>query len=155
MEFFFFLDVYADRQLIDYYVLSFKLKDTSMIKTKNLEGREYITEIEDLETFKKSAYNIVLYEFGDEIDRFDDIEVALKSAYSMAYAEALRLNPKSIQPAMGYGNPPLPLIWKTFPAHIELDPFPENLDLYLENLVREMEEEMLWGDAEDDDEGSI
>ncbi len=152
MDFFFFPDVYADRQLIDYYVLSFKLRNTDMIRTKNLEGREYIVEILDWSAFKDSAYDIVLYEFGDEIDRYEDIEQAIRSAYSMAYAEALRSNPKSIQPAMGYGNPPLDVILRTFPAEVGFEPFPERLEEYLDNLVRDIAEETMWSDADDDDQ---
>lgn len=151
MNFFFFPDVYADRQLIDYYVISFNLKSTDSIETKTLEGKEYIVKIKDWEAFKQNAYNIVLYEFGDEIDRFDDIETALKNAYAMSYAEALRLSPRSIQPATGYGNPPVDVILKVFPVDVSFEPFPKDLDNYLDKLVRDISEETMWSDADDDD----
>ncbi len=151
MDFYFFPDVYADRQLIDYYVITFKLRSTDSVQTRSLEGREYIVGIKDWESFKKSAYDIVLYEFGDEIDKFDDIETALKSAYSMAYAEASRLSPKSIQPAMGYGNPPIDVILKVFPTYVSFEPFPEDIESYLDKVIKDLTEETMWSDADDED----
>jgi hypothetical protein len=152
MEFFFFTDVYADRYLIDYYIVSFKLFDESVVSTKEWEGRKYITDIKDWEAFKESAYDIVLYEFGDEVERFNDIETALRTAYRMAYTEASRRVPKSTLPSIGIGSPPIDVIKRVFPVSFEFEIFPEDLDLFLDRIVRETEEEITRSEFNDDDE---
>ena len=152
MEFFFFPDVYADRYLIDYYIVSFKLLDESMISTQEWEGRKYITDIKDWEAFKESAYDIVLYEFGDEVERFNNIETALKTAYRMAYTEASRRVPKSILPSIGIGSPPIDVIKRVFPVSFEFEIFPKDLDLFLDRIVKETEEEITRSEFNDDDE---
>ncbi len=152
MEFFFFTDVYADKHLIDYYVVAFKLKDESAVETKEWEGKKYITHIKSWDAFKDSAYDIVLYEFGDEVERFTDIENALKTAYKMAYVEASRKIPKSVVPSIGIGSPPIEAIRKTFPAVFVFEPFPKDLDGFLERIVRESEGEIIRSEFNDDDE---
>lgn len=152
MEYFFFPDLYADRYLIDFYVISFKLKDKSCIMTKEWEGREYITKVLDWEAFKNNAYDIVLYEYGDEIGRFSDIELALLESYKMAYMEAKRHAPKSIEPALGIGNPPIEVLERVLPFEYKIEAFPENLDVYLEELVKSVEVETTEWEQIDDDE---
>ncbi|NPB08021.1 MAG: hypothetical protein GXN96_03735, partial [Aquificae bacterium] len=83
-ELFFFIDVYGDRELIDYYILSFKLEDLSSVELVKQSGKYYIRRVKDWEKFKESAKEIHLYEFGDEIERFGDIETALREAYKIA-----------------------------------------------------------------------
>lgn len=140
MEYFFFPDVYADRQLIDYYVLVFNLRSESMVRLVERDGRRYIVDIYDWESFKRSAYNVILYEMGDEIGRFEDIETALRTAYRMAYTDAVRLNPKRVEPSLGVGAPPLDVIKRVFPVEFSLDPFPADLDAFLEEVVRSLNE---------------
>jgi hypothetical protein len=152
MEFFFFTDVYADRHLIDYYIITFKLLDEGVVITKEWEGRKYITEIKNWEEFKRNAYDIVLYEFGDEVERFTDIETALRTAYKMAYTEASRKVPKSILPSVGIGAPPVDVIRRVFPVNFEFERFPANIDLFLEKIVKETEEETTRSEFNDDDE---
>jgi hypothetical protein len=116
MEFFFFLDIYADRQLIDYYILSFKLGNLKSVELKQWSGKKYIVGIRDWERFKKTTYDIVLYELGDEIERFKDIETAFREGYKIAYREAARRGAKRILPAIGYGNPPADVVKRFFPV---------------------------------------
>ncbi|MFN3471573.1 MAG: hypothetical protein ACK4LT_06385 [Aquificaceae bacterium] len=152
MEFFFFPDVYADRYLVDSYVLSFKLRNKACVKTREWEGREYITEILDWEEFKKSAYDIVLYEYGDEVARFSDIELALSEAYRMACIEASRRIPKVIEPALGIGSPPLDVLKRVFPFNFVHEAFPEDLNKFLDDLVKNLETETMEWEKIDDDE---
>lgn len=152
MEFYFFPDVYADRHLVDAYIVSFRLRDRRCIRTREWEGREYITEVLDWEAFKENAYDVVLYEYGDEVARFSDIEIALSEAYKMACLEASRRLPRAIEPALGLGNPPLEVIRKVFPISFSVEPFPEDLDGFLEELIKNLEVETLeWGKADDDE----
>ncbi len=152
MEFYFFPDVYADRYLIDAYIISFKLKDKSCVRTREWESREYVTEITDWETFKKSVHEIVLYEYGDEVARFSDIETALSEAYKMACLEASRRSPKVIEPALGIGNPPLEVVERVFPLSFKKEAFPKDLDKFLEDLIRNLEIETIEWEKADDDE---
>ncbi len=152
MEFFFFPDVYADRHLIDSYVISFKLRDESCVITREWEGKRYITEILDWQEFKRNAYDIVLYEYGDEVARFSDIELALTEAYKMACMEASRRLPKRIEPALGLGCPPLDIVKRVFPFSFKLEAFPKDLNKFLDELVRNVEIETLeWGRLDDDE----
>ncbi len=152
MEFYFFPDVYADRYLVDAYIISFKLKDKSCVETRELEGREYVVQVHDWETFKEKAYDIVLYEYGDEVARFSDIETALSEAYKMACLEATRRSPKVIEPALGVGNPPIEVVERVFPFSFQPDAFPQDLDRYLDELVKNVEIETLEWEKADDDE---
>ncbi|SHK21503.1 hypothetical protein [Thermocrinis minervae] len=142
MEFFFFPDVYADTYLIDYYVISFNLNNKDLVVTREWEGREYIVEVLDVDEFLRQAKDVVLFEFGDEVERFSNLEEALRHAYRLAYTEAKRRSPKEILPAMGVGCPPLDLIRRTFPVEFKLDPFPKDLTAYLENIVRSVPKDM-------------
>ncbi|MFN7064812.1 MAG: hypothetical protein ACK4OF_01485 [Aquificaceae bacterium] len=152
MEYFFFPDIYADRSLIDFYVISFRLRDKSCVETREWEGREYITKVLDWECFRRSAYDIVLYEYGDELGRFSDIELALSEAYRRACLEASRQIPRRIEPALGVGNPPREVLKRVFPLEYEPEPFPEDLDRYLEDLVKNLETETPEWEKADDDE---
>jgi len=136
MELFFFLDVYADRQLIDYYILTFRLSDPKSVDLKEWSGKSYVAGIRDWEKFRESAYDIVLYELGDEIERFRDIETALREGYKIAYREAVRRGAKRILPAIGYGNPPVEVVKRFFPVEPEFERFPEDIDGFLEEIVR-------------------
>ncbi len=136
MEFFFFLDIYGDGELIDYYIISFKLNNLRCVEISNWSGKGYISKIKDWDTFKKNVSDIKLYEYGDEIERFTDIETALKEGYKIAYREASRRGAKEIIPAIGFGTPPLDIIEKVFPVEFKLDPFPKNLDNFLDNIVK-------------------
>jgi len=138
VELFFFLDVYADRELIDYYILTFELLDLSSVELMELDEKYYIKRIVDWERFKKGTRHIVLYELGDEIDRFSDIEEALMVGYELAYDEAVRREAKSILPATGVGNPPIDVIKRVFPYDFELEAFPKDLDTYLEEIVKNL-----------------
>ncbi len=151
MEFFFFLDVYADRQLIDYYILSFKLGNLKSVDLKEWSGKSYIVGIKDWEKFRKTTYDIVLYELGDEIERFRDIETALREGYSIAYREATRRGAKRIVPAIGYGNPPVDVVKRFFPVPFEFERFPEDLDSFLEDIVRSTPRELSTRGIEDDE----
>ncbi len=155
MEYFFFPDVYADRYLIDFYVVSFKLRDKSCVITKEWEGMEYIVKILDWEAFKNSAYDIVLYEYGDEIGRFSDIELALLEAYKKSYIEARRHMPQNIEPALGMGNPPIEVLERVLPFEYKPEAFPQNLDNYLEELVKKVEVETTEWEQIDDDEAAF
>jgi len=155
MEFFFFTDVYADRYLIDYYIVSFKLSSEDSITCKEWEGRKYIVEIKDWDKFKESAYDIVLYEFGDEVERFKDIEKALRSAYKMAYTEATRRMAKSILPSIGIGAPPVDVIKRVFPVEFEFEPFPKDLNAFLDRIIKETDEDITKSEFPDDDEISF
>lgn len=152
MDFYFLIDVYADRHLIDAYIISFRLYDKSCVRVAEYEGREYVVEVLDWEAFKKSAKEVVLYEYGDEIARFSDIEVALSEAYRMSCIEASKRMPKVIEPAIGIGNPPPEVVEKVFPLNYKLTPFPENLDSFLEELVKNLEIESFEWEKADDDE---
>ncbi|RMH80637.1 MAG: hypothetical protein D6674_03105 [Acidobacteria bacterium] len=152
MEFYFFPDVYADRFLVDYYIVAFKLKDKGCVETREWEGREYITRVLDWECFKRSAYDIVIYEFGDELARFSDIETALSDAYKMACLEASRRVPSSIVPATGIGSPPVEVIKKVFPMPFDFEPFPEDVDSFLDQLVKKVEVQTIEKEHTDDDE---
>ncbi|WP_448588259.1 hypothetical protein [Thermocrinis sp.] len=138
MELFFFPDVYADRDLVDYYIITFELPNTSSVELMELEGKYYIKRVIDWERFKRDTRHVVLYELGDEIDRFSDIEEALKVAYKLAYEEAIRRGAKDILPATGVGNPPIDVIKKVFPTEFGLEVFPKNLETYLEHMVRNL-----------------
>ncbi len=150
MEFFFFLDVYADRQLIDYYILSFKLGNLKSVYLKEWSGKSYIVGIKDWEKFKKTSYDIVLYELGDEIERFRDIETAFREGYKIAYREASRRGAKRILPAIGYGNPPVEIVSRFFPVKPEFEKFPEDIDKFLEEVVRNTPKELSRRGYEDD-----
>ncbi len=139
MEFFFFPDVYADRDLVDYYIVTFELENLSCIEIMDLEGKHYIKEVLDWELLRKEVRHIVLYELGDEIERFSDLEEALNLAYRLAYEEARRRGAKEVVPAMGVGNPPLSVINRVYPFSFSLEPFPKNLEVYLEKLVRTLD----------------
>ncbi len=152
MELYFFPDVYADRYLVDSYIISFKLKDKSCVETRELEGREYVVQVHDWEAFKENAYDIVLYEYGDEVARFSDIETALSEAYKMACLEASRRIPKVIEPALGVGNPPIEVVERVFPLSFKAEAFPEDLDSFLDHLVKNVEIETLEWEKADDDE---
>ncbi len=136
-ELFFFIDVYGDRELIDYYILSFKLEDLSSVELVKQSGKYYIRRVKDWEKFKESAKEIHLYEFGDEIERFGDIETALREAYKIAIGEAVRRGARKIVPAIGFGNPPPEVVEKVYPERYEFEKFPEDLDAFLERIVRE------------------
>lgn len=123
MQFYFFTDVYAGRHLIDIYAVSFRLEDRSCVKTVEWEGREYIKEVLDWEVFKSSIKEIVLYEYGEEIARFSDIELALSEAYRMSCIEASKRMPKVIEPAFGPGNPPPEVVKRVFPLSYKPTPF--------------------------------
>ncbi len=138
VELFFFPDVYADRELIDYYIVTFELPNLSSVELMELEGKYYIKRVLDWECFKRDAKHIVLYELGDEIDRFSDVEEALKVAYKLAYDEAVRRGAKDILPAIGVGNPPMDVIKRVFPIEFLLEEFPENLETYLDHLIRNL-----------------
>ncbi|HIQ30825.1 MAG TPA: hypothetical protein EYH49_01495 [Aquifex aeolicus] len=142
MEFFFFLDVYADRQLIDYYILSFRLGNLKSVELKEWSGKKYIVGVKNWERFKDTAYDIVLYELGDEIERFKDIETALKEGYRIAYREASRVGAKRILPAIGYGNPPPELAKRFFPVEPEFESFPKDVDKFLEDVVKSIPREL-------------
>ncbi|MCS6999033.1 MAG: hypothetical protein NZL86_06545 [Aquificaceae bacterium] len=152
MEFYFFPDVYGDRQLVDIYVISFRLDNKECVRTWEWEGREYIREVLDWEAFRNSAYDIVLYEYGDEIARFSNIEVALSEAYKMSCLEASKRLPKVIEPALGPGNPPIEVVKRVFPLSYKPTLFPEDLNSFLEDLVRNLQVETLEWEKVDDDE---
>lgn len=137
MEFFFFIDVYADRELVDYYILTFKLDSLASVKVTGEKGKYYIRQVKDWEKFKKEAYDITLYELGEEIDRFTDIETALREAYKTAIGEAVRRGAKRIVPAIGFGNPPPEVVERVYPEKYEFEKFPEDLDAFLERIVKE------------------
>lgn len=149
-ELFFFIDLYADRELIDYYILTFKLEDVKSVELVGQSGKQYIRKVKDWERFKASAKDIVLYELGEEIERFNDIELALKEAYRIAIAEAVRRGAKKIVPAIGVGNPPPEVLEKVYPEKLEFEKFPEDLDAFLERIVRETFIEM--GERSQEDE---
>ncbi len=151
MEFFFFLDVYADRQLIDYYILSFKLGNLKSVELKELSGKSYIVRIKDWERFRKTTYDIILYELGDEIERFKDIETAIREGYRIAYREASRRGAKRIVPAIGYGNPPVDVVKRFFPVPFEFEKFPDDIDSFLEEIVRSTPRELSTRGIDDDE----
>ncbi len=151
MEFFFFLDVYADRQLIDYYILSFKLGNLKTVELKEWSGKSYIVSIKNWERFKKSTYDIILYELGDEIERFGDIETAFREGYKIAYKEAARRGAKKILPAIGYGNPPPEVVERFFPVKPAFDKFPEDIEKFLEDIVKNTPDQMSRRGIEDDE----
>jgi hypothetical protein len=66
VELFFFPDVYADRELVDYYIVTFELEDLSCVEIMDLDGKHYIKEVLDWDLFRKRAKHIVLYELGDK-----------------------------------------------------------------------------------------
>ena len=142
MEFFFFLDIYADRQLIDYYILAFKLGNLKSVKLKEWSGKNYIVGIRNWERFKETTYDIVLYELGDEIERFRDIETAFREGYKIAYREAARRGARRILPAIGYGNPPVEVVKRFFPVEPEFERFPEDIDKFLEEIVKNTPREL-------------
>ncbi|MCS7262456.1 MAG: hypothetical protein NZ560_03460 [Aquificaceae bacterium] len=152
MEFYLFPDVYADRYLVDTYVISFRLKDRSCVRTVEWQGKQYIREVPDWEAFKRGAYQIVLYECGEEIARFSDIETALSEAYRMACLEASKRLPKVIEPALGLGNPPPEVVRRVFPLSYKPLPFPEDLKSFLEDVVKSVEVETIEWEKVDDDE---
>ncbi len=151
MEFFFFIDVYADRELIDYYIVTFKLKDTESVRLVGNSGKYYIKGVKNWEKFKEDAYDIALYELGDEIDRFKDIEEALREAYRIAIGEAVRRGAKKIVPAIGFGNPPVEVVERVYPEKLEFEKFPENLDEFLDRIVKETYIETTNERAKDDE----
>jgi len=151
MEFFFFLDVYADRQLIDYYILSFRLGNLKSVELKEWSGKSYIVGIRDWEKFKRTAYDIVLYELGDEIERFRDIETAFREGYKIAYREAARRGAKRILPAIGHGNPPVEIVKRFFPVEPEFERFPEDIDSFLEEIVKNTPREVSRRGSGDDE----
>ncbi len=150
MEFFFFLDVYADRQLIDYYILTFKLRDITSVGMHKWNSRNYIREVKDWGRFVKTAYDITLYELGDEIERFRSVEEGLREGYKIAYKEASRRGAKEIVPAIGPGNPPVEVIKRVFPEEFHLQEFPKDLNKFLENIVKETAKEMSKRGKDDD-----
>ncbi len=137
MELFFFIDLYADRELIDYYILTFKLEDTESVELVGQSGKQYIRKVKDWEKFKASVKEIILYELGEEIERFKDIETALRESYRIAISEAVRRGAKKIVPAIGVGNPPPEVLEKVYPEKLEFEKFPEDLDAFLDRIVRE------------------
>jgi hypothetical protein len=151
MEFFFFLDVYADRQLIDYYILSFKLGNLKSVELREWSGKSYIVRVKDWERFRRTTYDIILYELGDEIERFRDIETALREGYRIAYREASRRGARKVVPAIGYGNPPVDLVERFFPVPFEFEKFPEDIDSFLEEIVRSTPRELSTRGIDDDE----
>jgi len=121
------------------------------VDLKEWSGKSYITKIKDWERFRKTTYDIVLYELGDEIERFRDIETAFREGYRIAYREAARRGAKRILPAIGYGNPPVDVVKRFFPVEPEFERFPENIDLFLEEVVRNTPREMTRRGIEDDE----
>ncbi|MDQ7081576.1 MAG: hypothetical protein Q9N34_00140 [Aquificota bacterium] len=118
---------------------------------KKWSGKSYIVGIKDWERFRKTTYDIVLYELGDEIERFRDIETALREGYSIAYKEATRRGARRIVPAIGYGNPPADVVKRFFPVPFEFERFPEDLDSFLEDIVRSTPSELSTRGIEDDE----
>ena len=151
MEFFFFLDVYAERQLIDYYILAFKLGNLKSVQLKQWSGKSYIVAIKDWERFKKTTYDIVLYELGDEIERFKDIETAFREGYKIVYKEAARRGAKNIVPAIGWGNPPVEIVKRFFPVEPKFEKFPEDIDKFLEDVVKSIPKEVSKRGSGDDE----
>ncbi|AAC06532.1 hypothetical protein [Aquifex aeolicus] len=151
MEFFFFIDVYADRELVDYYIVTFKLDDLSSVELTGSQGKYYIRGIRDWEKFKEEAYDITLYELGDEVDRFKDIETALREAYRIAIGEAVRRGAKNIVPAIGFGNPPPEVVERVYPEELKFEKFPEDLDAFLDRIVKEVSLETTERSKDDDE----
>jgi predicted Fe-S protein YdhL (DUF1289 family) len=70
----------------------------------DLDGKHYIKEVFNWDLLRKSAKHIVLYELGDEIERFSDLEDALRTAYRLAYEEAMRRGAKEDSARHGRGK---------------------------------------------------
>lgn len=138
MDLYFYLDIYADRTLIDYYLVSFKLIKLDLIETRELNSSIYITKIYDWEEFKNNVSNITLHEYGDELKRFSDLELAMKEGYKLALRQANKISAKKIFPVTGPGCPPLEIINITFPANFEtlIAPDRTNIDTFLEKIIK-------------------
>ncbi|NPB06108.1 MAG: hypothetical protein GXO03_00730 [Aquificae bacterium] len=142
MELFFFVDVYADRELIDYYIVNFTLEDPSSVELSTHAGKYYVRGIKDLERFKRSVKRAVLSELGEKVGEYETLEEALKEAYERAVSEAISRGAKEIVPAVGFCNPPPELIKEVFPLPYAFDPFPENLEAYLDELAKKVTGEL-------------
>ncbi len=138
MDLYFYLDIYADKTLIDYYLVSFKLIKLDLIETRELNSSIYITKVYNWEEFKNNVSNITLHEYGDELKRFSDVELAMREGYKLALRQANKIAAKKIFPATGPGCPPLEIINITFPGNFEtlIAPDKTNIDAFLEKIIK-------------------
>jgi len=155
MKLFFYIDVYADRELVEDYVLTFELEDASCVELARHGGKSYVRKVKDWERFKESAKEVVLHEMGEELERFKDIEEGLRSAYRYAVKEAKRRGASSVVPAIGFCNPPPEVVEKVFPLPLRWESFPEDLEAFLEKVVREVSEGVAGERWSDEDEVSF
>ncbi|RUM30184.1 MAG: hypothetical protein DSY32_02480, partial [Aquifex sp.] len=63
---------------------------------------------------------------------------ALREAYRIAISEAVRRGAKNVVPAIGFGNPPPEVVERVYPEELKFEKFPEDLDAFLERIVKEV-----------------
>ncbi|MCS7083592.1 MAG: hypothetical protein NZL90_01230 [Aquificaceae bacterium] len=137
-EVLFYADVFADRYLIHMYTIRFELPDVDYVEF--YKDWNFLRVVKDIDRLLKDANNVVVYEVNKRGRRSRNLGLALKSAYERVYEFASMCSIGQITPAIGVGYPPVELIRMVFPAPFELETFPDDLDNYLQNLVRSVKQ---------------
>ncbi len=135
MNLFFYLDTYVGEYLINFYMVSFKLVDLESVELVDFHGTKLISNILDWDSFKSSVGNIYLLEYGEAIERFFDIEEAIRAGYDAIFELAKSSAGHKPRPVVGVGYPPLFIIKKLYPNVFEDMIFQESLDTFLEQLL--------------------
>ncbi|GAB6078113.1 hypothetical protein [Hydrogenobaculum acidophilum] len=136
MELYFYLDTYVGEYLINFYMVSFKLLDLDSVEITDFYGSKLISNILDWDTFSSSVGNIYLLEYGDPIQRFYNIEEAIRTGYDIIFeiakSSGQHLKPR---PVIGVGYPPLFLIKKLYPTLFEDMILKESIDEFLDQIL--------------------
>jgi hypothetical protein len=136
MDLYFYLDTYVGEYLINFYMISFKLLDLDSVEITDFYGSKLISNVLDWDSFVSSVGNIYLLEYGDPIQRFYDIEEAIKTGYDITFeiskSTSHNLKPR---PVVGVGYPPLFILKKFYPDLFEDLILKDGLDTFLDRLL--------------------
>ncbi|MGC8678029.1 MAG: hypothetical protein ACP5UF_07455 [Hydrogenobaculum sp.] len=136
MDLYFYLDTYVGEYLINFYMVSFKLLDLDSVEITDFYGSKLISNILDWDTFSTSVGNIYLLEYGDPIQRFYNMEEAIKTGYDIIFEIAKSsTNVLKPRPVVGVGYPPLFLLKKLYPDLFEDMLFRQGLDEFLDQIL--------------------
>lgn len=134
MNLFFYLDTYIGDYLVNFYMVSFKLVDLDCVEITDLNGTKLISNILDWDSFVSSVGNIYLLEYGEAIERFFDIEEAIKAGYDAIF-ELAKSSTHKPRPVVGVGYPPIFLLKNLYPKLFEDMIFQDSLDKFLDQLL--------------------
>lgn len=137
MDLFFYLDTYVGEYLINFYMISFKLVDLDTVEIVDFHGSKLISDVLDWGSFSSSVGNIYLLEYGEPIERFFNIEEAIRTGYDTIFeiASSVRKSFKP-RPALGVGYPPLFILKKLYPNIFK--------DMIIQNSLEDFLNHILW-----------